>query len=133
MKTESELTQTLLEHYLLSALGQLYKIVGSLDLVGNPLALVQSVGTGVKDFFYEPAHALITNPNDIKKIGTTFAKGALSIVSNTADGMIGTGTSITRSMGRNVAKLTMDPAFLRNRDDLQVNYRWSRMRSDEGI
>jgi Vacuolar-sorting-associated 13 protein C-terminal len=91
-----------------------------LDLVGNPLALVQSLGTGVKDFFYEPAHALITNPNDIRKFGRSFLKGTISIVSNTTDGMIGTGTTITRSIGRNVAKLTMDAAFLRTREDLQV-------------
>jgi hypothetical protein len=119
LKTESELTQTLLDHYLLSALGQLYKIVGSLDLVGNPLALVQSLGIGVKDFFYEPAHALITNPNDIRAVGRSVVKGTISIISNTTDGMIGTGTTITRSIGRNVAKLTMDAMFTRNREELQ--------------
>lgn len=31
----------------------------SLELVGNPIGLVSSLGIGVRDFFYEPAHALI--------------------------------------------------------------------------
>lgn len=38
---------------------QLYKIIGSVDLIGNPLSFVGSLGTGVKDFFYEPAQGLI--------------------------------------------------------------------------
>jgi hypothetical protein len=29
------------------------------DLIGNPLSFVGSLGTGVKDFFYEPAQGLI--------------------------------------------------------------------------
>ena len=31
----------------------------SLELVGNPIGLVSTLGIGVRDFFYEPAHALI--------------------------------------------------------------------------
>jgi hypothetical protein len=38
---------------------QLTKIVGSLDLVGNPISLINSLGTGVKDFFYEPSQAFL--------------------------------------------------------------------------
>jgi hypothetical protein len=83
LKTTNELTYTLLEHYLHYGLGQLYKIVFSLDLVGSPYGLLQSLGVGVKDFFFEPAHALITNPNDLRKIGSVVVKGTISIISNT--------------------------------------------------
>ena len=38
---------------------QLTKIVGSLDLVGNPINLMQGLGSGMFDFFYEPAQGLI--------------------------------------------------------------------------
>ena len=31
----------------------------SLELVGNPIGLVSTLGIGVRDFFCEPAHALI--------------------------------------------------------------------------
>lgn len=119
LKTSNELSRTLLDHYLISGLGQLYKIVGSLDLVGNPVGLLNSLSIGVNDFFFEPANALINHPKDFGIIGRTVVKGAISIVSNTTDGFIGTGTTITRSVGRSVAQLTMDPAFIRSRETLQ--------------
>jgi hypothetical protein len=107
-KTESEVATILQEHYLHSALGQVYKIVGyvsdaalsllfgpgwylscvsyliplnlrSLELVGNPIGLVSSLGVGVRDFFYEPAHALLSNPTEIRKIGKSVVKGAISV------------------------------------------------------
>eukprot|EP01035_Chromulina_nebulosa_P017521 gene17521-23082_t len=73
---------------------------------------------GVKDFFYEPAHALITSPNDIGKIGRSVVKGTISILSNTTYGILGFGTTITQSMGRNIAKLTMDANYLKSREEL---------------
>lgn len=118
-KTWSEFTSTLQSHYLSSALGQMYKIVGSLDLVGNPVGLLSSLGTGVKDFFYEPGHALITSPTEISKIGRGVVKGTVSLLVNTSDGFIGTATTMTRSFGKGIAALSMDKAFLRNREALQ--------------
>ncbi len=118
-KTALDIQETLLEHYLHNALGQLYKIVGSLDLVGNPIGLLSSLGIGVHDFFYEPAHALINNPTEIGKIGKGVVKGTVSLVSNTTDGFLGTGTTITRSVGRGFAKLSMDSSFLKAREKLQ--------------
>jgi hypothetical protein len=75
MSTE-ELAETLQAIYFQSIVSQIYKIVGSLELVGNPVGLVSSLGFGVSAFFYEPAHAIISNPTDIEKIGR--AAGELS-------------------------------------------------------
>lgn len=118
-KTWTELASILQDHYLNSALGQMYKIVGSLDLVGNPVGLLSALGVGVRDFFYEPAHALIKSPTEIGKFGREVMKGAVSLVTNTADGMIGTATTMTRSVGKAVAALSMDNSFLRTRERLQ--------------
>ena len=118
-KTDLELARTLQGHYLHSILGQLYKIVGSLELVGNPIGLVSSLGLGVRDFFYEPAHALINSPTELRKIGKGVVLGAISLVGHSADGFIGTGTTISRSLGRNVAFFSMDNAFIQRRRDLQ--------------
>ena len=112
---------TLQGHYLSAALSQMYKIVGSLDLVGNPVGLVSSLGVGMKDFFYEPAKALVNNPNEIKRVGHVFVKGGVSLLSNTADGVIATATTMTRSVGKGLAALTMDDIFLRNREKLNKN------------
>jgi hypothetical protein len=88
-KTMQEVVSTLQEHYLNSTLGQVYRIVGSLDLVTNPVGLLSSLGNGVRDFFFEPAHALITNPTEISKIGGELVKGAFSLARSTADGVLG--------------------------------------------
>jgi hypothetical protein len=41
--------------------------------------------------------------------------GAISLVGHSADGFIGTGTTLSRSLGRNVAFLSMDNAFIQRR------------------
>ena len=74
---------------------------------------------GVKAFFCEPALAIINTPTDIEKIGLAAVKGTFALVGNTADGLLGTSTTITRSVGRNVAKLSMDDIFIRRREELQ--------------
>ena len=72
----------------------------------------------MKDFFYEPTSAIITNPSEVGKIGRGVVKGTLSLVSNTAEGVLGTGTTITRSFGRGAAKLSMDQTFIMEREKL---------------
>lgn len=34
-------------------------ILGSFEFLGSPLSLVNNLGTGVYDFFYEPAQGLV--------------------------------------------------------------------------
>lgn len=58
-QTREQITATLQAHYTSNFLFQLYRIIGSVDLIGNPLSFVSSLGTGVIDFFYEPAQGLI--------------------------------------------------------------------------
>ena len=120
-KTWGEVRSILQDHYLNSALGQMYRIVGSLDLVVNPIHLLSSLSTGVVDFIYEPLSALYNSPTEISEIGKGVMRGAVSLASHTADGLIGTATTMTRSVGKGVAALTMDEVFLRNRERLNKN------------
>jgi hypothetical protein len=117
-KTIAELTSTLQEHYKGAVLGQLYRIVGSLDLVGNPVGLVSSLGTGVRDLFFEPANAIMKSPTDIREIGKGLFRGGFSIVSNTADGVIGTATVFTKAISQSMALMSMDEDFISTRDAL---------------
>ena len=80
-----------------------------MDFIGNSVGisvgLVSSLGVGVKDFFYEPTHALITSPGNV---GSSVVRGALSLLANTTDGMIATATRMTRSCGKIVSGLSSD-------------------------
>ena len=93
------------------------KIVGSLDLVGNPVGLMSSLGTGVRDLFYEPANAII-NKESIRSVTISTIRGAISMISNTADGTLGTATTMTRFVGKGFAALSMDQTFIDNREAL---------------
>ena len=50
------------QHYTRQALSEIHKLLGSTEILGNPVGLFRSVGTGVVDFFYEPAQGLVTSP-----------------------------------------------------------------------
>lgn len=58
-QSRDEICATLQAHYTSNFLFQLYKIIGSVDIIGNPLSFASSLGTGMIDFFYEPAQGLI--------------------------------------------------------------------------
>lgn len=51
--------QKLMEHYKSSILGQLYKIFGSLNIIGNPVSLFKNVSAGFKAFKEKPAEGLV--------------------------------------------------------------------------
>ncbi|CAM9869751.1 unnamed protein product, partial [Phaeothamnion confervicola] len=57
-----ELTRQLAVHYRGQALRQLYMILGSSELLGNPVGLLQNLGAGVWDFLYEPVAGLTRSP-----------------------------------------------------------------------
>jgi hypothetical protein len=58
-QTPEQITARLQAHYTSNFLFQLYKIIGSVDIIGNPVSFVSTLGTGFVDFFYEPAQGLI--------------------------------------------------------------------------
>lgn len=42
----------------------LAQIIGSADFLGNPVSLINNLGTGVYDFFYEPIKGVVKSPKD---------------------------------------------------------------------
>ncbi len=107
-KTQDQLILSLENHYFDALIRQLYKIVGSFDFLGDPVGVLSQLGTGIWDFFYEPAEGLMHSPY---AFGRGVAKGTLSLVSNTASGVLGFTAKITRSMGGGIAVLSMDKDF----------------------
>ncbi len=116
-KTRDQLVLSLENHYFDVLIRQLYKIVGSFDFLGDPVGVLSQLGTGVWDFFYEPAEGLMHSPF---AFGLGVAKGTLSLVSNTASGVLGFTTKITRSVGGGLAVLSMDKEFQMNRIQRRV-------------
>jgi len=109
---KNDLMQRITKHYTLAGLKQAYKIVGSADFLGNPVSLVSNLGTGVKDFFYEPAMGIVESP---AAFGKGIAKGTKSLVLKTTYAIFDTASKLTGTVAKVGAKLTMDDDYQRER------------------
>jgi len=102
--SKTELLHRISDHYWRQLLIQAYKILGSFEFLGNPVALFNNLGTGFKDFFYEPYLAAVNNPTQFKE---RLNKGAESLVKNSLYGVFNTVSKVTDSWAHGVAKLSM--------------------------
>jgi hypothetical protein len=59
---------------------QFYKVIGSVDIIGNPVNFVSKLGSGVYEFFSEPVKGLIVGPREF--VGG-IRKGVISVTTNT--------------------------------------------------
>lgn len=101
------------DHYAQQAITQVYRGIGSIDFLGNPVGLFNNFSSGVSDFFYEPLLGLVSDrPGDI---GIGLAKGSLSLVRKTVVGLTDTFSKLTGSLGKGATMLTFDPAFQQKR------------------
>lgn len=60
------LKDRVLGHYTQQAIVQVHKILGSIDMLGNPVGLFNTMGEGMTDLFYEPYQGFVSDrPQDI--------------------------------------------------------------------
>jgi len=107
----SEIISSLRNYYVNEILRQVYKIIGSLDFVGNPTMVVSSFLTGVRDFFVQPSREFLRSPKDPSRIGIGVAKGTLSLVSHSASGIFGFASKMSATAGQAAAQLSFDKYY----------------------
>ncbi|EGC37154.1 hypothetical protein DICPUDRAFT_94146 [Dictyostelium purpureum] len=110
--SRSTLIDKIKTSYINQALRQFYNILGSVDFLGNPVGLFRNFGTGVHDFFVEPAQGLVKSPADFTK---GLAKGTSSFVKNSVYGTFNTLSKLTGTIGTGVATLSFDEQYLQER------------------
>lgn len=49
-------------HYKMAFLTQLYKLVGSLNIIGNPMSLFRNISKGVRDMTEKPLEGIVQGP-----------------------------------------------------------------------
>ena len=111
--TREEMITSITKHYYFQLLSEVYKVVFSFDIIGNPVSLVHNLGTGVYDFFYEPAKGFVKSPKEFV-IGVR--KGSTSLVKNSVAGIFNTASKITGSLSKGVAHLAFDKEYVRQRE-----------------
>lgn len=85
----------LTKKYIRHSVLQLYRIIGSSDLIGNPIGLVDKLGSGVFEFFNEPRKGLLKGPAEF--VGGMGA-GVTSLVTNVVSGSFNSVSKITGSL-----------------------------------
>eukprot|EP00042_Codosiga_hollandica_P040345 m.346588 g.346588 ORF g.346588 m.346588 type:complete len:4204 (+) comp55837_c0_seq1:84-12695(+) len=115
--TPDEVVQTFALSYKKNILSSLAKFglfaIGSLDVFGDPIHTLETLSTGVKDFFYEPAKGLMMGPE-------AFASGLQKGAKSLASGVFGGGTSAASKMvgavSKGIGALSLDTEYQKNRD-----------------
>lgn len=118
LNTREVLSSSLFQHYQSQLLGQLYKLLGSVEFIGNPVGLIDRLGSGVVDFFYQPAQGLVKSPQDF---GKGLAKGSISLVTNTISGVFNTASKITGAVAKGLAAASMDEKFIDRHDRQRID------------
>eukprot|EP01113_Clastostelium_recurvatum_P018490 TRINITY_DN217_c0_g3_i2.p1 TRINITY_DN217_c0_g3~~TRINITY_DN217_c0_g3_i2.p1 ORF type:complete len:4071 (-),score=1079.60 TRINITY_DN217_c0_g3_i2:73-12285(-) len=113
--TSAEIAQPLQKHYTQEGLREAFKVLGSFEFLGNPVGLFRSIGTGVIDFFVEPAKGIVQSPKDFK---TGLAKGSQSLAKNTIYGLANTFSQLSQNTARGLATLSMDEDYLLERQHI---------------
>ena len=78
-----KIVSLLTQNYTKQGLLQIYKVLGSSDLIGNPTKLIDNIGTGFIELINEPRKGFLKGPS---QFGKGLAKGVVSLVSNVVGG-----------------------------------------------
>ena len=91
---------------------QVYKLPASLDILGSPGSLVYSVGTGITDFFFEPAKGMTKSPDAFLK---GVVRGTGSLLQHTVHGTCHSASQLSKTMAQGLAQLSWDKEWKEGR------------------
>ena len=99
-------------HYSSQLTKQIFGILGSLAILGAPADFLANVGTGVRDFFYEPINGIIHGPQQFIE---GLEAGTQSLARGLVVGVTRGAANVTDAVNSNLAGLTADDDFINER------------------
>lgn len=108
------LVQSIQTHYGQEFLYQVHKILGSADVIGNPVGLFNNLSSGFMDMFYEPYQGYILNDSP-QELGIGIAKGGLSFMKKSIFGVSDSISKVTGSISKGLSVATLDQGFQNKR------------------
>lgn len=108
------LVESIQTHYGQTFFYQLHKILGSADVIGNPVGLFNNLSSGVLDIFYEPYHGFVINDRP-QELGIGIAKGGLSFLKKSIFGFSDSIAKVTGSLAKGLSVVTLDQNFQERR------------------
>jgi hypothetical protein len=100
-------------HYSSQLSNQMFSILGSLTILKVPADFLSNVGSGVKDFFYEPIQGLVHGPEEFL---TGLEAGTFSLARGVVVAFVRGAADVTYLLSDNLATLTSDEAFIGERN-----------------
>jgi hypothetical protein len=99
-------------HYSSQLTKQIFAIIGSLAILGAPADFISNVGTGVRDFFYEPINGMVHGPAEFL---AGLEVGTQSLARGVFVGVVRGAANVTDLVNTNLAGLTTDDSFIDER------------------
>jgi len=117
-EARTQLRKELTAKYIADALLRSPALLGSLELLGNPVGFVRSIGAGVYDFFYLPLRAIRHGfgPGEVLR---GVARGWTSLFLHLGEGALTSVSGFSGSIARNLDRLSFDPNYASHRDTLR--------------
>ena len=113
---QKELVSRMTKHYTSNLLYGFYRLVGSLEVLGNPMGLVSNISQGVTGLMDHTGSGF----RDMRQghfgaMGKDLALGAASLAAGTVQGVFGSASSLSHAMVKGMAQLTFDGDYKRAR------------------
>lgn len=105
-------------HYKRNFFNEVYKIFGSLNIIGNPMGLFNNITTGLTDLIARPVEGAVQGPFEL---GKGIVSGTHSLVSHTVGGVVGSFSQITQSLSNGLTILCFDRYYEQIRDRERMN------------
>lgn len=115
--TRGQIFSVIWMHYRAQLASEIFTLIGHAEILGNPVGLLNNLGTGVVDFFYEPAHGMIKGPIGA---GKGLIRGTGSLLKNTIQGTFGTVSKLANSLATGIT-LAQDREYLSGRQREKMN------------
>ena len=104
---------SIIDTYSQYAILQIMKIGVNIEILGSPVNLVKSFGTGVKDFFQKPVEGIINGP--LEGIKGAYS-GTKSLVKNTLGGALNSVSKITSGISKEILMISQDEKYINERE-----------------
>ena len=112
-----QLLSNIYEIYRQSFLIQIMKIIGSLDILGNPVNLIDNFTTGFKDLVNKPIQGIKISA---KEGVVGLYKGVVSFTTHTIGGTLNTTSKITDGLSKGMLMLSQDDKYIQERETKKI-------------
>ena len=113
----NELKKEINDFYIKQVIKGLYKVLGSINLFGNPYVFIRMFAEGAWEIVNQPTEGFIKGPVE-GAVG--IVKGGVFFTRNVVAGTCNSFEAISESISRGVSYMTMDEKFIERREKIKI-------------